>query len=158
ATKEFQFYTGLFGPPLSNTLKIVQLPDDTVPATWSTEIAAMSSRAMAGKINYRLLANTIAHQWWGSSVSPASKAEWLLTRGRARVAEARYVEDAAGRAAYQEVTKDMEVGALAYDTVPLSGLSRLDTFSPEFQALATDKGAVIMTMLRWVVGDAAFDK
>jgi aminopeptidase N len=158
ATKEFQFFSGLWGAPLSNNLKIVQLPDDTVPATWSTEMALMSTRAMAGKINYRLLANTIAHQWWGSSVSPASKNDWWLSDGLSRFSEARYVEDAAGQAAYQEVVKDMEVGALAYDTVPLSGLSRLDTFSPEFQALATDKGAVIMTMLRWVVGDAAFEK
>ena len=54
--------------------------------------------------------------------------------------------------------KDMEVGALAYDTVPLSSVGRLDPFAPEFQALVTDKGAIILNMLRWVIGDAAFDK
>jgi tetratricopeptide (TPR) repeat protein len=37
-------------------------------------------------------------------------------------------------------------------------VSSLDTFSPEFQSMVTDKGAVILHMLRWVVGDAAFDK
>jgi hypothetical protein len=158
ATKEFQFYSGLWGAPMTNSLKLVELPDDTISATWATEIAGLSSRAMAGKINYRLLANTIAHQWWGSSVSPATKTDWWLSDGFARYSEARYVEEAAGQAAYEEVVKDMEVGALAYDTVPLSGLSRLDTFSPEFQSLATDKGAVILTMLRWVVGDDAFHK
>jgi aminopeptidase N len=52
----------------------------------------------------------------------------------------------------------MEVGALAYDSVPLSRVSTLDTFSPEFQSMVTDKGAVILHMLRWVEGDAAFDK
>jgi aminopeptidase N len=143
---------------MTNTLKLVELPDDTISATWATEIVGLSSRVMAGKINYRLLANTIAHQWWGSSVSPATKTDWWLSDGLARFAEARYVQEAAGQAAYEEVVKDMEVGALAYDTVPLSGLARLDTFSPEFQALATDKGAVIMTMLRWVVGEDAFHK
>jgi aminopeptidase N len=91
-------------------------------------------------------------------VSPANKSDWWITDGLARFSEARYVEEAAGQAAYNEVVKDMEVGALAYDTVPLSGLSRLETFSPEFQALATDKGAVIMTMLRWVTGEDAFHK
>jgi predicted negative regulator of RcsB-dependent stress response len=158
ASKEFQFYSGLWGAPMSNTLKVVELPDDTISATWATEIVGLSSRAMAGKINYRLLANTIAHQWWGSSVSPATKNDWWLSDGLSRFSEARYVQEAAGQAAYEEVVKDMEVGALAYDTVPLSGLSRLDTFSPEFQSLSTDKGAVILTMLRWVVGEDAFHK
>lgn len=158
ASKEFAFYSGLWGAPMTNSLKLVELPDDTVSATWATEIAGLSSRAMAGKINYRLLANTIAHQWWGSSLSPANKNDWWLSDGLSRYSEARYVEEAAGQAAYEEVVKDMEVGALAYDTVPLSGLSRLDTFSPEFQSLATDKGAVIMTMLRWVIGDQNFQK
>ena len=156
ATREFQFYSGMWGAPMTNSLKVVELPDDTISSTWATEIAGLSSRAMAGKLNYRLLANTIAHQWWGSSVSPATRTDWWLSDGFARYAEARYVEDAAGMAAYEEVVKDMEVGALAYDTVPLSGLSRLDTFSPEFQSLATDKGAVILTMMRWVVGNDKF--
>jgi len=158
AVKEFTFFSGLWGPPLSTNLKLVQLPNDTLPSTWSTEIVGLSGSAMAGKTNYRLLANMIAHQWWGSDVSPATKADWWLSDGLSRFAEARYVEDAAGKGAYQEVMKDMQVGALAYDTVPLSGLSRLDIFSPEFQSLATDKGAAIMSMLRWVLGDEPFHK
>lgn len=158
AAREFTYFSSLWGAPLSTNLRIVQLPDDTLPSTWSTEVVGLSGSAMTGKVNYRLLANMIAHQWWGSSVSPASKADWWLSDGLSRFSEARYVEEAAGKAAYEEVMKDMDVGALAYDTVPLSGLSRLDTFSPEFQSLATDKGAAIMSMLRWVMGDDAFHK
>jgi len=41
------------------------------------------------------------------------------------------------------------LGALAYDTTPLGSIGRLDTFSPEFQALVTDKGGMIFHMLRW---------
>jgi len=51
----------------------------------------------------------------------------------------------------------MAVGSLAYDTVPLSSLGKLDPFSPEFQSLATDKGAAILHMLRYVMGDEKFD-
>ncbi len=50
----------------------------------------------------------------------------------------------------------MSVGALAYDTVPLSSAGKLDLFSPEFQSLVTDKGAMILHMLRWVIGDQKF--
>lgn len=158
AVKEFQFYAANLGPPVSNNLSIVALPNDTVPAAWAPEIAALASRAITEKVNYRLLANTIAHQWFGATVSPASKSDWWLADGISRYLEARYVQSAAGEAAYQEVIKDLEVGALAYDTVPLSSVGRLDVFSPEFQTLVTDKGAVIMSMLRWVMGDAAFDR
>ena len=58
----------------------------------------------------------------------------------------------------EEAVKDMSVGALAYDTVPLSSASKLDVFSPEFQTLVTDKGAMILHMLRWVMGDTKFYK
>ena len=158
AVREFQFYGAHLGPPLTNNLSIVELPDDTVPSAWAPEVAAIAGRAMTGKLNYRLLANTIAHQWWGADVSPASKSDWWLSDGFARYSEARYVESAAGEAAFNEAIKDLEVGALAYDTVPLSSVGRMDPFAPEFQALVTDKGAIILNMLRWVIGDAAFDK
>jgi len=158
AVKEFQYYSARLGPPLSNKLNLVELPDDTVPNAWAPEVAAIASRALTGKVNYRLLANTIAHQWWGADVSPATRSDWWIGDGFARYAEARYVEYAAGEAAFNEAVKDLEVGALAYDTVPLSSVGRLDTFAPEFQALVTDKGAIILNMLRWVIGDAAFDK
>src|SRR5437773_4095548 len=52
----------------------------------------------------------------------------------------------------------MSVGALSYDTVPLSSSGKLDLFSPEFQSLETDKGAMILHMLRWVVSDQKFDQ
>ena len=157
AVKEFTYFITTFGSAPSTTLKVVELPDDTVPAAWAPEIAALSGRAITEKVNYRLLANSIAHQWWGASVSPATKDDWWLSDGFARYSEARYVESAAGTAGLEEAVKDMSVGALAYDTVPLSSAGKLDLFSPEFQSLVTDKGAMILHMLRWVEGDQKFD-
>jgi tetratricopeptide (TPR) repeat protein len=156
AVKAFTYYVTQYGNAPSTRLKIVQLPDDTVPSAYAPEIAALSSRAITEKINYRLLANTIAHQWWGVSVSPATKEDWWITDGFARYSEARYVESAAGEAGLEEMVKDMSVGALAYDSVPLSSAAKLDYFSPEFQSLVTDKGAMILHMLRWVVGEKKY--
>src|SRR5579863_6238417 len=90
AVKEFTYYVTVFGPALSSTLRIVEIPDDTVPAAWAPEIAAIASRGITEKINYRLLANALSHQWWGVSVSPASKDDWWLCDGFARYSEARY--------------------------------------------------------------------
>ena len=157
AVKEFTYYVTLYGPLPWTTLRVVELPDDTVPEAWAPEIAAIANRAVTDKVNYRLLANTIAHQWWGASVSPASVDNWWLSEGFSRYSEARYVEQAAGSAALEEVVKDMSVGALAYDTVPLATVGKLDRFSPEFQSLVTDKGGMILHMLRWVLGDQKYD-
>jgi len=158
AIKAFTYFVTQYGNAPSTRLKVVELPDDTVPTAWAPEIAALSSRAITEKVNYRLLANTIAHQWWGVSVSPASKDDWWISDGFSRYSEARYVESAAGEAGLEEMVKDMSVGALAYDSVPLSSAAKLDYFSPEFQSLVTDKGAMILHMLRWVVGEPKYLK
>ncbi len=158
AIKAFTYYVTQYGNAPSTTLKIIELPDDTVPSAWAPEMALLSGRAITEKINYRLLANTIAHQWWGVSVSPAAKDDWWINDGFARYSEARYVESAAGEAGLEEMVKDMSVGALAYDTVPLSTTAKLDYFSPEFQSVVTDKGAMILHMLRWLIGEPKYLK
>jgi aminopeptidase N len=158
AVQEFTYFITLYGLPPSQKLNVVELPGDTVPYAWAPEIAGLAGPSITEKTNYRLLANAIAHQWWGVSVSPASKDDWWLSDGFSRYSEAMYVENAAGGAGLEEAVKDMSVGALAYDTVPLSSASKLDLFSTEFQSLATDKGAMILHMLRWVMGEDKYLK
>lgn len=158
AVQEFTYFITLYGTPLSQKLNVVELPGDTVPYAWAPEIAALAGPSITEKTNYRLLANAIAHQWWGVSVSPATKDDWWLVDGFSRYSEAMYVENAAGPAGLEEAVKDMSVGALAYDTVPLSSASKLDPFSTEFQSLVTDKGAMILHMLRWVMGEDKYNK
>ena len=157
ASKEMAYFTTVYGVPMSPTLKIVQLPDDTVPAAWAPEIAAISTRAIQQKVEYRLLANTIAHQWFGVMVSPATRNDWWIMDGGARYSEARYIQFAAGDAGMQEAVKDMSVGALAYESVPLGQVGSLDPFDPVFQSMVTDKGGMIYHMLRYVVGEQPFD-
>jgi tetratricopeptide (TPR) repeat protein len=158
AVQEFTYFITLYGLPPSQKLNVVEMPGDTVPYIWAPEIAGLAGPSITEKVNYRLLANAIAHQWWGVSVSPATKDDWWLSDGFSRYSEAMYVENAAGAAGLEEVVKDMSVGALAYDTVPLSSASKLDIFSTEFQSLATDKGGMILHMLRWVLGEDKYNK
>jgi tetratricopeptide (TPR) repeat protein len=157
AGKQFSFFSSLYGAAPSSTLNIVELPDDTLPYAWAPEIAAIAGRAVSSKVDYRLLANAIAHQWWGVSVSPASAEDSWLRDGASRYSEARYIESAAGETGYEEAVKDMQVGSLAYDNIPLASVGKLQPFSAEAQSLSTDKGAMIFEMLRWIMGDNAFD-
>src|SRR5580658_8434292 len=158
AVQEFTYFITLYGLPPSQKLNVVEMPGDTVPYVWGPEIAGLAGPSITEKTNYRLLADTLAHQWWGVSVSPASKNDWWINDGFARYSEARYVESAAGEAGLEEMVKDMSVGALAYDSVPLSSAEKLDYFSPEFQSLVTDKGGMILHMLRGVVGEKDYLK
>ncbi len=158
ALKEFDFFSGAFGPAESSRLNVVELPDDTVPAYWAPEIAAIAGARIADRSNYRLLANTMAHQWWGSLVSPATLNDAWITNGMSRYGELMYVEDLAGQGALQAAIVDVSAGALAYDTIPLTSAGRLDPFSPQFQSMTLEKGAMIFHMLRWEIGDDNFKK
>jgi aminopeptidase N len=137
---------------------VVELPDDTVPVFWAPEIAAVAGSHIGGKNDFRLLANTISHQWWGSEVSPATLNDSWITNGMARYSELMYLEDDQGRAALNNTIPDIEASALAYDTIPLSSTGTLAAYSPQFQSMTLDKGALVDHMLRWEVGDDSFAK
>jgi aminopeptidase N len=158
AAAEMDFFTGLFGGAESGRLNVVELPDDTLPAVWAPELAAIMGSRMGDKSGVRLLANTIAHQWWGSEVSPATLNDAWITNGMSRYGELMYVEDQNGKTAMKTAITDVSAGALAYDTTPLSSAGRLNAFSPQFQSMTLEKGAMVFHMLRWEVGDATFKK
>ena len=156
AAKEYDFFTDSFGAPETSHLNIVELPDDTLPAVWAPELAAILGSRVGDKSGIRLLANTIAHQWWGSEVSPRTLNDAWITNGMARYGELMYVEDENGKSAMHTALQDVAAGALAYDTIPLSSDGRLSPFSPEFQSATLEKGAMVFHMLRWEIGDKAF--
>jgi hypothetical protein len=152
--RQFEFMTNQFGGAESPLINVVELPTDSVSASWAPEIVAI--RPDRG--NSRLLANTVAHQWWGSEVSPATLNDQWITNGMTRYAELMYIEDQSGKIALQNAITDTEAAALAYDTEPLTSLSRIDPFSPQFQNMTYDKGAMVFHMLRWEMGDEVFTK
>jgi tetratricopeptide (TPR) repeat protein len=158
AAKEVDFFTNTFGASESSRLNVVELPDDTLPAVWAPELAAIMGSRVGDKSGIRLLANTIAHQWWGSEVSPQTMNDAWITNGMARYGELMYLEDENGKTALKNANQDISASALAYDTTPLSSAGRLSAFSPQFQSMTLDKGSMVFHMLRWEVGDAMFKK
>ncbi len=158
ALRVLAYFTSTFGLPESSRLNVVELPDDTMPAYWAPEIAAIAGSRIGGKNDFRLLSNTVAHQWWGSEISPASLNDAWITNGMSRYGELMYLEDAAGRNAMDAAILDVSAGALAYDTIPLSGAGRLSPFSPEFQSMTLEKGGMVFHMLRGEVGEDSFVK
>jgi aminopeptidase N len=158
AAKEFDFFGEAFGQPATRILNVVELPDDTLPAYWAPEMALIAGARIGDRTNFRLLANTMAHQWWGCMVSPATLNDAWITNGMARYGELMYVEHVSGQTALQAAVLDISAGALAYDTIPLTSAGRLDPFSPQFQSMTLEKGAMVFHMLRWEVGEDNFTK
>ncbi len=153
AGKEFEFFTDRFGGAESPTINVVELPPASVSAAWAPELVAVKP----DRANTRLVANTIAHQWWGSEVSPTTLNDAWITNGMSRYAELLYLEEANGKQALQTAITDTQAAALAYDTEPLTTLGRIDPFSPQFQNMTLDKGAMVFHMLRWEMGDDKFN-
>jgi len=156
AAKEYDFFTDEFGALETPHLNVVEIPNDTLPAVWAPELAAIPGNRIGDKSGIRLLANTMAHQWWGCEISPKTLNDAWITNGMSRYGELMYVEDESGKMALRTDLQDVAAGALAYDTIPLSSAGRLDPFSPQFQSMTLEKGAMIFHMMRWELGDKAF--
>ena len=158
AQREFLYMSGSFGQPTSGVLNLVELPSDAVSAAWAPEIVAISGDRIAARNAQRLISNTIAHLWWGGEVSPATMNDAWITNGMSRYSELMYLEDSAGKTAFQAAIEDVSAGALAYDTQPLTSLANIDPYSPQFQSMTLEKGAMVFHMLRWEMGDDIFNK
>jgi len=156
AAQQQEFFTQSFGAPESGILQIVEIPDDSVSASWGPEVIAIAGNRIGDKNSHRLLANTIAHQWFGSAISPATLNDAWITNGMARYSELMNLEENGGKTALQTAMLDIEAGALAYDTQPLTTLARIDPFSPQFQSMTLEKGAMVFHMLRYQFGDDKF--
>ena len=150
--RELAAMSGEFGSAEAERLDVVELPDDSVSAAWAPGVIAIKPSHESA----RLLANTVAHQWWGSEVSPATLNDAWITNGMSRYAELMNLEETSGNVAFESALTDVEAGALAYDTEPLTALGRVDPFSPQFQSMTLEKGAMVFHMLRWEMGDAVF--
>ena len=156
AAKEYDYFTDSFGSLETSHINIVELPDDTLPSVWAPELAAIPGNRVGDKSGVRLLANTMAHQWWGSEVSPRTLNDAWITNGMSRYAELMYVGEESGKAAMKSAMDDIAAGALAYDTIPLSSAGRQDPFSPQFQSMTLEKGAMVFHMMNGIVGDKEF--
>jgi aminopeptidase N len=159
AAKILGFYSDKFGGLPSPHLSLVEIDDGTVGGYSAPGIVALASRGLSSPVNSRLLAHEISHQWWRCLVSPATRNDIILDEGLATYSAAMYLQDAAGESAFEDVMREAEVGALTHEEVaPISQAGRLQEFSPEFQSIVFQKGAMVFHMLRWVVGDEAFLK
>lgn len=167
AAKQYGELAAEFGTTQAGELNIVELPNDTLPAVSAPEIAAIAGNQLETVDYARLLMNTIAHQWWGEDVSPASLNDTWITNGMCRYAEIEYLHRTATTAVFDDAILNISASALAFGNVPLANVAQYADRpsaagrrgdSREFEAMTYDKGAMILRMLRWQIGNTAFQQ
>lgn len=156
AAKLMAEMTASFGIPPQAALTLVETDRHTPNGYSAPGILFLSSNAIGKQVNTRLLANQIARQWWGNSVSPATRNHIWLVNGMARYAELMQVEQSGGPEALQTEIRDIYVEALAIEDVPIIQSARLEDYSPEYWAVTSAKGTAVLSMLRFSIGDEAF--
>jgi len=159
AGRILSFFSDKFGPLPDSHMAIVEIADDTVGGYSAPGVLALASRGFGDPVDVGLLAHEISHQWWRCLVSPATRNDAYLNDGLATYSKAIYIQEAEGEAAFESLMRDTSVGALTHEEVaPVSQASQLHEFTPEYESIVFDKGAMVFHMLRWVIGDDAFFK
>jgi aminopeptidase N len=151
------FYNDAFGALPQPGLTVAQLPDGTVDGFAAPGLLLLSARQWSAKPNERILADLVAHQWWGTQVTAATPSDAWITDGLSRYSEGLYVEQTSGKDGLNKALEDYAVGALMFDdSSPIADAGRLQPGSEEYQSVVVNKGAMVFHMLRAIIGDANF--
>jgi len=154
--KVMSYFTGMFGLPPSADLVLVETEAGAPNGYAGPGLVFLAPRGIGQAPNDKLLANQITRQWFEDLVSPTTRNHLWLSNGPATYAEALWTEHASGPGALQTQMRDTTVEALTVDNVPVVQSARLEDYSPELWALTGSKGAAVLHMLRYVVGDEKF--
>ena len=158
--KILDFYTETFGPPPSPALHIVEVEGANWTSRWSIGTLLLPSSQFRKDFDAAALATTVAHQWFPLkiAVKDASADAWLVD-GMAVFASLLYFEKTLSPAEAQEHINKALVKALGYEgTTSVRQAGGLEKDSPEYHSLVQYKGAFVLRMLRWVIGEENFQK
>jgi hypothetical protein len=156
--KAMSYFTGINGIPPYANLTVVETEAGAPNGYAAPGMIFLAPRGIVSPANGRLVANQVSRQWWEEMVSPSTRNHLWLENGLATYSELLWLEHTAGAGAMETAMQAEMVGALTIDNVPMLQSARLDDYSPELWALTGSKGAAVMSMLRFAVGDEAFFK
>ena len=170
-----RLYTQLAGgsPYPSLTLALIEheLPGGHSPAYFSVvnQVLPSTSRARlswAGDpatfpdFPEYVLAHEVAHQWWGGAVGTKNYHEQWISEGFAQYFAALYAERTYGPVAYRTIVRQLARWARdRSDQGPIylgSRLGHIQGDSRVFRAIVYNKGALVLHMLRQLLGDEVF--
>ena len=156
--KMMSYFGGLYGLPPYANLTLVETEDGAPNGYSAPGMIFLAPRAIGKAVNSKLLANQTSRQWWEQLTSPTTRNQLWIENGLAAYSELVWAEHEKGPGAMEQHRRDLFVEALTIDNVPAIQAARLEDYSPELWALTGSKGAAVMSMLRFIVGDDNFYK
>jgi len=156
AGKIMAYFTGLFGLPPYANLTVVETETGAPNGYAAPGMMFLAPEGIGRAVSSNLLANQVARQWWEELVSPTTRNHLWLENGMATYAQLLWNEHVSSTGAMEAKLRDEMVGALTIDNVPIIQSARLEDYSPELWALTGSKGAAVMSMLRFIMGDEKF--
>ncbi len=151
------YYASQFGELPTHQLAIVEMPNGTLGGYSGPGVVGIARRGFTNPVDYELLAHEISHQWWPDLVSPATANDRFLDDGLATYSSALYIQNDEGEAAFEERMHAVAIDALIHEgEMPVAQSGQLQPYSPDYESIVFDKGAMVFHMLRWVIGDPAF--
>lgn len=154
--KVMSYFTGLFGLPPYANLTVVETEEGAPNGYAAPGLMFLAPRGIGRQPSPKLVANQVSRQWWEDLLGPSTRNHLWLTSGLAAYSELLWTEHVSGPGAMESQARDLMVEALTVDNVPLIQSARLEDYSPELWALTGSKGAAVLNMLRYVIGDDKF--
>ncbi len=167
-----QFYSGVIGeaPYPGFTLAVTEneVPGGHSPAYFAVLHQVLPNTPIAWRndpVNFDgfpqfYLAHELAHQWWGQAVGWKNYHEQWISEGFAQYFAALYAEKQLGRGVFDSVLRQMRRSAIEMSPQgPVYLGYRLGHIRGErnvFRALVYNKSAMVLHMLRRLVGDDPF--
>ena len=158
AAKVLNFYTSTFGPPVQPQFRIIEAADANWPSRWGVGTLLMPAGQFRPDFDQQALAITLAHQWFPLkfAIADSGRDAWL-SDGFATFASLIYAEKNLSPAGYQEQVDKALVKALASEGgTSVVEAGKLERESSDYRALVQYKGAYVLRMLRWVIGEEKF--
>jgi len=159
ATKMLDFYTATFGPLNTPAFRIVEVEGANWNSQYSVGTLLLPSSQFRKDFDVWSLARTLAHQWFPLKIAVKDpSADAWLEDGMANFASLLYFEKTLSPADFQDYVDKALVKALAYQgNTSVHQAGTLEKDSPDYHSLVEYKGAYILRMLKWVMGDDKFN-
>lgn len=108
------------------------------------------------------LAHELAHQWWGQGVTPRSYRDRWVSEGFAQYAAALWARHSEGEETFNRVLRKMVVWARRMGPLGPVGLGNrvghIGNNPQAHRAIVYNKGALVLDMVRRLIGDDAFGR
>ncbi len=157
--EHLEFYSSKFGAyPFGNRLIVAQTDDETLETYSAPGMMFLSPRALQSASAERL-GREVAFQWWGQAVGIQSFDDIFISQGLAEFSMLLALRDSTNEAQFQDALQSQLEKALAFEQSSSirNAPKQLDDQTPAYRSVVFNKGALVMYMLRQLMGEKDFD-